>query len=614
MKEFVDAIRTQDPIIIYAAAVGIAISLIGLVLRLFQVFPTLRHPRNVYALVVTILLVLLSVILWISRLSTEVLAGLIALLFLAATPSFLLSLKIPLPFEKRAIESLARLVRGGNYALANRRITQKPFYLVTIPAKLQWGFLHAQLCSNQDKFKEAYRQYDNLASLPLFQDEKADIGVRRALLLYLMGDTLHSRTEFEGIKDTITKDADRYHLQGLLDEREGNLKLARENLLKAVAAAEKDEQQLGKVYNNLGRMEVILDNRVDAIHYYRKAATLAKKLEEKEILHIAFPNLIDNLLLDGNTAKARSILEEYAGLIDRTNVYDLLKLNNYYLGFARQAKDQALLLQALETGRVQIIPKLSLSETLAFEASELRIRWNEKIEWQKALSLAETRINDYFRLDFPEQYCALKEIFLVLKELYKCNQLGQFGRMLERLVRYRQEVDAAIEAYLQKLPDYCIFERCNWEKERAELLRFNPISTEAQYLSLLKQIIRHLENIKDTQLQHRNPLKAIEADLAIADEIMAQVTQTGSTAVENEFKPVAAQYTFAAVEAVQRFGDHPQTWEYNLRIARYALFLGEKELARRFFRAFKDAGVSIQHYADWLRVYYEQLEIALGTE
>ena len=76
-----------------------------------------------------------------------------------------------------------------------------------------------------------------------------------------------------------------------------------------------------------------------------------------------------------------------------------------------------------------------------------------------------------------------------------------------------------ISSYILDLPDYCVDERCYWEKQKAYLRKIQQNNDPQTNLKdLFEGIFEHLRNIKDIQLQHGNPLPAIEADLNIADE------------------------------------------------------------------------------------------------
>ncbi len=491
MKDFINAIRNQDPLLVWVLGIGIVISA-------FATFSKLRHGRYVRVIVASTLLVLLTITLYIQDIIDAVTGVILVLLFGLPSASWLFitaKRRAPLPFEKIAIDSLAALVRVGNHSLANQRFAQKPFYVVSVPAKLEWSFLHVKSFNYQERFKDGYELLDGLLSLPLFEEEKVKVETKRVFVLYALGDTLRARTSFDRIREAILEEADRLFLEALFAERDGELGLAREYMLRALGEAQqRRDARLARIYNNLGRMEGILKNQTDALHYYKKAATLAKELDEKGTVHIAYPNLTDTLLLGGEYDRAKSILEEYTEFIDQSIIDELLRLYNYYLEYARQTRDRAFFLKTLALGRMEITPRLSFQERLMFESSELRIRWNNKVGWDEMLFVAEARLDDYFRLDFPQQYRALKEIFIVLKELAKANQLGPFGAMFDRLVCYMREIDAVVEDYLLELPDRCVFERCYWEQERVSLRKFQmEVTTQEQHMDLVEQMIEHLQ-------------------------------------------------------------------------------------------------------------------------
>jgi len=133
------------------------------------------------------------------------------------------------------------------------------------------------------------------------------------------------------------------YLQSLFDERAGEFEEARQNLLSAVGEHDNVKDiQLSRIYNNLGRMEKLLGNTTNTYHYYRKSAELALLFREKHLIHIAYPNLIDTYLLNGDTKNAVSFLDIYFNLIDKNNIDDLLRFNNYKLEYARQIKNKCL--------------------------------------------------------------------------------------------------------------------------------------------------------------------------------------------------------------------------------------------------------------------------------
>ena len=62
-----------------------------------------------------------------------------------------------------------------------------------------------------------------------------------------------------------------------------------------------------------------------------------------------------------------------------------------------------------------------------------------------------------------------------------------------------------------------------------------------------------------------------------------------------------------AITDLEEFRSHPVFNEYSLRIARYALSLGDQEKAKDYFTVFLQSKISIFHYADWIQRYYHDL-------
>ena len=275
--------------------------------------------------------------------------------------------------ETSAISHLENLIRGGRYTEAEQRFPKRPFYVRSIPGKIKWGLLRANKLMEQQRSNAAYEIYSDLLSLPLFDKEKNNIRLKQILVLLLLGDTNRAKSIFKRTKQKIAQD--RYYevlcLQSLFDERAGEFEKARQNLLLAVGEHDNvKDRHLAMVYNNLGRLEKMLGNTTDTLHYYRKSADLSVHFKEKALIHIAYPNIIDTYLLRGDNKKAASFLNEYSNLIDKDNIDDLLKFNNYMLEYARQTGNKVLVLDAVTQGRIEILPKISAQEKLGADGTK----------------------------------------------------------------------------------------------------------------------------------------------------------------------------------------------------------------------------------------------------
>ena len=117
----------------------------------------------------------------------------------------------------------------------------------------------------------------------------------------------------------------------------------------------------------------------------------------------------------------------------------------------------------------------------------------------------------------------------------------------------------------------------------------------------------HLRNIKDIHAEHGNYIESTDADLNIVDEAMAAATNLENPDMKGQMRNIMQEHFQVAIEQIERFKLHPETNIQKLRAAKYALFLGDKELARKYFEDFKQSKFSIHHYFIWLQKYYNEL-------
>lgn len=582
----------------------------------FWKYDKYRHKRyrNRILLLASILGVTLS--LYLSNvLPVPAVVTIIVLWAVQARVSYLTTVKSKAIFpETRSIACLKTLVRTGDYTKLEKLFPKRPFWVMSIPGQKEWGLLWAKKLMGADHLRQAYEIHSDLLKLPLFEQEADEIRLRRVAILLMLGDTIGAKSVFEQMPTDQRKRGEILVLQSFFGERTGDFEKARENLLLATREYETEKDaSLARVYNNLARMEKLLCNTTDVLHYYRKSAELARYFEEKYLIHIAYPNLIDTYLLMGDRQNAAQFLIEYSELIDKENIDDLLRFHNYRIEYARQIKDHTLFLETLVMGRIELLPKISEQERLSFEISELRIRWNSACGWDEKLFCLGHQLPEYLKLEFPPRYYTVKEMFNILLELARRNNLGPFAGLFSQLVEFMGRSKEDINQYLLDLPDYCVDERCYWEKQNVFLRKIQQNNEPKMRLTdLFESIFEHLRNIKDTQLQHGNPLPAIEADLNIADECMGVIQQVQEPSIMPYFRETMERHVNDACTDLAKFRSHPVSSEYTLRIARYALFLGDELKAKKYFDDFLQSKISVFHYANWIQRYYHDLAQFFG--
>lgn len=604
MAELVKAISNHEILSFWVAIFSF------LLMSLFVKYPKCRHKRYRYKI---LLISFILCVIWTLQVLELLYISEAIFLYILCGSYFFLSYytakKVIYP-ESSPLFLLERFIREGNYDNIDKQFSRKPFYVQSISGRIKWNLLWAQKLINQGQPRQAYEIYFKLLALPLFEEEQIAIRLKQVYTLIILGDTNKAKSIFERIDNKIEqpKYYKYLYLKSIFYERCGEFEKARQTLLSAIGEHDSIQTiKLGIIYNDLGRMEKMLNNMTNVIHYYRKAAELACHNNYKFLIHIVYPNIIDIYLLIGDNENAVSFFSQYSELIDKNNIDDLLKFNNYSLEYARQTEDRSFYIKTLEQGRIEILSKLAKRERLSFEVSELRIRWNSQYEWEEQLVLVNGYLSEYLKLEFPSRYYFIKEIFNVLRDLARINDLGPFKDSFLQLIEIMRQSLEDIDRYLLELPDYCVYERCFWEKEKAFLHKVQKIDGLKEYC---EKIFEHLQNIKDIQLQHGNPLAAIEADLNIADECMGLAQEIREAPILTYLRSTLRNHLDSASIDVEKFRGHPASNEYMLRIAKYALFLDDKERSRKYFDDFIQSKISIHHYASWLQRYYHDLSQA----
>jgi len=607
MTELLKAIQDNDIPLLWVIT-------FSLLVTFWLRFPKYRHKRYRYRILLSaFLFCIICTCYFLDIFSGWILSILLALWTIYTFVSYYTATKPIFP-EISAISNLANLVREGRYTEIEKRFHKRPFYIKSIPGKIKWNLLCARklMAQEQPRLKDTYEMYSELLKLPLFENEKNNIALKKVLVLLLLGDTNKAKSIFERTKQKI--DQDKYYevlcLKSLFYERAGEFEKASQILLSAMSEHDDIKDiQLAMIYNDLARMEKLLGNTTNVLHYYRKSAELALHLQEKFLIHIVYPNIIDTYLLFGDNKNANSFFNKYSNLIDKNNIDDLLKFNNYKLEYARQTKNRALHLETLVQGRIEILPKIYVQEQLIFEISELRIRWSSQCGWYEKLFWLRHYLPEYLKLEFPVRYLTLKEVFNIWRDLAKTNNLRPIADLFSKLLDFMEQSKEDINRYLLELPDYCVYERCFWEKEKAFLRRIQKTDEPLiNPIDFYEGMFEHLRNIKDVQLQHGNPLPAIEADLNIADECMGVIQSIQDIAVIDYLRKNMQNHLNNACRDLEKFQRHPASNDYIVRIARYALFLGDEKRAREYFDNFVRSKISIYHYAPWIQKYYDELK------
>jgi len=592
--------------------VGLWLLILGLhfTIHIYPGITKFQHPRLAQPILVSSLLIGLILTVKFNKIIKQKALYYLLILFAIYLTFAIYSIKnVPFP-ETLPISNMKKIIREGRYTNFNKVYPKKPFYILSTPGRISWGRLNISNFLDQypPKFKDAYAYSNQLLKLPLIEKEKIEILLEQVLILLILGDTKKALEVFEEKIDSDDKDlyCEILNLESQFCEKQGKFKEARQKMLSAINKFDNNEgTQQAKIYNNLARMEMMLGNSTNTLHYYRKSVSIARKLNDKGLLHTIYPNLIDTYLLNGLYGMAQRELNNYKGFIETANVYDHLRFINYQMTYSRQISDTEMMLGTLEQINNEIYPELPSDQQLILKSNELRIRWNLNYKWDEILSWIEDHLSEYQNLPFPDNYYTLKEAYNILFDLAKVNKVGEFRKLFSKLIVFMGEIKADISQYIISIPDYCVNERCNWEYQLVFLSKVRRANKpNITLIDFHKRNFKHMSNIKDISLEHNNPLFAIKADMDIAEECMGGIRGTTNQDVIGYLKNTMLEHMDSVYKEIGNFEKKPQSFSFLIRISMYSLYLGDIERSKQYFNKFEESNININHYSKWIKDYY----------
>lgn len=525
----------------------------------------------------------------------------------------------PLPHESIFLFWLKKRKFGQH--LKTSEDLEKKFFRVffTAPGKIQFltGLItHYNRLHLLQFIHHCLLSYSRLS---LFKDEKAAFDFNRGVSYIQMGATNKVKMILDGASASFQNTSKYFFLMAHVSKYQGLLDKERVYLEKALHLQDKDDSLKCQIYNNIAVNAVARGNHTDTVHFYSKAVEILGKNRSFNMKHIVVPNMIDIYLLAGESSKAQSLFEDYQAMIDFNNIDDVSMWDNYRLVYYRQRHDMENLKKTLDNGQSWIFSKLTREEQCAYRISELRMRWNNKIEWEKPLNDVCHNLYEYFALPFPDSFLAAKELFFVIKELDKQQNPLANQDCLSHLIAFLRKSESELDKHIQSLPDEFVNERFNFTKDKAWLLQilFNPHEhKDHDYRNMLDKKVTLLNDLVDIQQKEGNAINVMDARLDISDEVISQVFSPFTSGFFN--RPQFYEYRQKLLDSAKKqldivfadlgkFGLDTSILAFKLRLAYYFMYFNEVEKSRRLYSDFEDSGISINHFADWIRGYYEKL-------
>lgn len=561
----------------------------------------LSHPRYRLKSIIFFLLATATLVLYTGGLLTWHTSGLVFLLLVSLAAVFIHSSCGNLLWPCSSIlRDASDFIRANELKRAEQMLNRYMQYFLDPVERYSYYLTQATIASAKNDDHRSIELLNKIDVKTLNSAEKTRLELLRARYFTRLGDHKKALQIIEHLSDP----SDEYSLQislirAVSAEFEGDLTRSSEILFDAIESASDRLKNADYfcVLNNYGRIQKIMKNETESLIHYRKALKLAKDLNEKHLMHVAYQNVIPSLVSSHRQDEARQFISEYRSIVDFTNPDDLVEYYNFLIEFYREVNNRNKLFETIDEARERVYPFVSRKEQLSCDTSQLRMRWNGGVLAPAFLYQIEDQYPEYAELSVVERFRCYMELHHVLQRLKEdghliLSQEALFDQNRENIRR----LIPALEDHLDTTPEYCVFEKCQvtWDIIRGKKCGTDDYDKE--------RVLRMLEDIREIHIIHGNYIEAFNAGLDICDEALGQ----------KQYEKMW-EYTQSAMTEVQKIRGHPAEASALIRIACYAYSAGRHDLAREYLGRFERTGVQISHSADWIQGYYIGLKQELSS-
>ena len=368
--------------------------------------------------------------------------------------------------------------------------------------------------------------------------------------------------------------------------------------------------------NNIARIELFLGHEVSAKTYYEKAYEILKQKPNAK----SFPIVIHNLLMaygrSKETQKGEKLLNEYFELLDRKDPVQMIEYTNDMTHYARETKDRKLLEKSYKIVGESIINLLNDEQKIVFEINELRMRYNDNLEFDK-----------YFRITF-EKIKAKKDEFLLVEKLNILRELRHvliqkldttiFPNNIEWISYFEWctnwnlslqiEIENSLKSTETSLSDIRVF----WIEQLAELQKAKMAFPKfGEYFNIedLKQLITYIDEMISIWQESENEIQELRQIIHILDTIHAYYKQTKDLLIVDNFNEKVGNYLQRADILLEKQWKRPDISDFLISLPYFFLhYRGEKEIAKKWIDRFDSKNISLNHYAQFVSICYHEVK------
>jgi hypothetical protein len=478
---------------------------------------------------------------------------------------------------------------------------------------------HAQKLYNKGEVVEVYKIYNELQSEILWPRERFILNLNRARLFYDQG----NYKRFSNLLDELSSQVEKYPKEkafyGLLRafyfEIKNEWSDAKKELENIYESTNNNDYKL-QACNNIARIEQFLGHQVSAKSFYEKAYEILKQKSNAKYFPIVIHNLLIAYASSNESMKAKKLLDEYWQFVDKKDSFQIIEYANDMTHYARETQDKEMLQKSYQIVEENKIKLFKDGQKIALEISELRMRYNDNLEFDKYFKITFEKIkNQKNKFLLVEKLNILRELRHVLNQKIQTTPYPKNIEWIEYFqwctdwnLSLKTEIDDSLKDTESSLSDLRVF----WLGQLVELQKSKmafPKVGEPLNVKDLRQLANYIEEMISIWKNVENEINEINEIFHLMDEVFAYVNQTKDQRIEAIYKEKFDNYLKRADELLEKYWQRSDISDLLIALAYFfVVFQNNKEMAKKWIVRFDSKKVSLKHYAQFVSIKYEAVK------
>lgn len=555
----------------------------------------------------------------------------------------LLSLKPKTDYTNLILKHYKKQLNEG-LAAENHSYFQKAtyWYFWDTDDRIQYQKLRAAYLSATGDYEGAYHALCSIKESDLYEEEKEQINLNKAILLVKMGNMTAAQELLGPENENTSQNPTVWFSYGFIHEQAGDMDRAFACAQKAKGLAQtSDIAQWEKavIYNDYGRYPLFRGNNQEALYYFQQAYENAKDSKNIHTYHVVTSNLIMRMAVLGYPrTECEALLNAYRERIKKQSIENMVEFQNCQITYYRQIADDVKVYELIRTGYWKIGTQLPHRQKVMFKASTFRMLMNGHFVHDWFDSEVKSEMEEYLPLELMERLHVFKEYMGILEQI-------EFSwlRWQEPYKTLRENI---MDYYKTRALDE--INACLAELDSANVYRYKALVMHKLGILKLIQGKSFVEKSKQQYLDLYKTLMDAGLQIEAADVLMTLIDECASKYnvmlrlapweapvyycdfIERAGMPpkprtlpdgihedvsklmhppceviplqeaTVREHIDQVIALCDTWQNHPARLNMSIHVAHILMCLGRREEAERFYRFFKCSNLSALQFSSWV--------------